>query len=132
MKKEIIKDNSHGIIPVYKDPKMGFLFLVINQHYEYWGLPKGHREGNETPVQTAIRELEEEVGITDCEIISKKEFIQKYQFEKDGKIVARINTFHIGFVDNMQVATDNREVVEAKWLQFNEAIKTLKQRTHGR
>lgn len=28
-----------------------------------WCLPKGHLEGNETPEQTAVREIEEETGI---------------------------------------------------------------------
>ena len=34
--------------------------------YHHWDFPKGVREADEEPLQTAIRELDEETGITDA------------------------------------------------------------------
>ena len=37
-------------------------FLLIRDPYENWGLPKGHLEGGETPVEAAVREVAEAVA----------------------------------------------------------------------
>ena len=39
------------------------LLLLYNKRYEKWLQPGGHSEGDETPLQTAIREVKEETGI---------------------------------------------------------------------
>lgn len=38
-------------------------FLLIQSAQGVWGFPKGHVEAGETPLQAAIREVEEEVGL---------------------------------------------------------------------
>lgn len=38
--------------------------LVIRDPYRKWGLPKGHLEVGEAPHEAAIREVEEETGLT--------------------------------------------------------------------
>lgn len=37
--------------------------LVVSQHGDSWSLPKGHIDDGETPIQAALREIEEESGI---------------------------------------------------------------------
>ena len=37
--------------------------LMVQQHGQSWSFPKGHREGDETLLQCAFRELREETGI---------------------------------------------------------------------
>ena len=39
--------------------------LVIRDPYKKWGLPKGHAEDGESPVETALREVHEETGLDD-------------------------------------------------------------------
>lgn len=41
---------------------------VVNQFGNSWSLPKGHIEDGETPLEAALREIEEETGITDDEL----------------------------------------------------------------
>jgi bis(5'-nucleosidyl)-tetraphosphatase len=38
--------------------------FLLMRHADRWDLPKGHAEPGESPVQTAVRETEEETGIT--------------------------------------------------------------------
>ena len=45
------------------DFKAKELLLVYNKRYGKWLQPGGHSEGDETPLQTAIREVKEETGI---------------------------------------------------------------------
>lgn len=42
----------------------GRTLLLRNALRQEWGLPKGHAEPGETELQTALRELEEETGLT--------------------------------------------------------------------
>ncbi len=38
--------------------------LLIRDPYQKWGLPKGHLEVGESPEEAAVREVEEETGLT--------------------------------------------------------------------
>jgi 8-oxo-dGTP pyrophosphatase MutT (NUDIX family) len=42
--------------------------ILVNRRRGEAGLPKGHREGEETEVETALRETEEESGLTDLDV----------------------------------------------------------------
>ena len=52
---------SYGAVVIEKTPA-GFMVLVVGG-YHGWSFPKGHQEANETPVETARREVLEETGI---------------------------------------------------------------------
>ena len=39
------------------------LLLIKNRYGGHWSFPKGHVEGRETEVQTALREVKEETGL---------------------------------------------------------------------
>lgn len=38
--------------------------LLIEDQYGHWTFPKGKREAGETPPETALREIQEETGVT--------------------------------------------------------------------
>lgn len=50
--------------------------LVFESFSQCWSLPKGHMERGESEIQTALRELYEETGLTACLDISKKAVIE--------------------------------------------------------
>ena len=55
---------SCGVIP-YRQAGNGREYLIVFEQFSHcWSLPKGHMEPGETEVQTALRELEEETGLT--------------------------------------------------------------------
>lgn len=57
-------EKSCGVLPYRTvDGKREFL-LVFETYSQCWSLPKGHIETGETDVQTALRELMEETGLT--------------------------------------------------------------------
>lgn len=60
--KKALKDYSFGIIPLRKIGDQWQTFIV-QQTNGYWSFPKGHAEYNESPRQTAERELFEETGL---------------------------------------------------------------------
>lgn len=55
---------SCGVLP-YRMTEDGREFLIVFEEFsKCWSLPKGHMEAGETEVQTALRELNEETGLT--------------------------------------------------------------------
>ena len=55
--------------------------LMVQQrkklHYGLWGFPGGKLEQRETPLQAAIREVKEEVGV----MLAAQTYIKTYEFE---------------------------------------------------
>ena len=75
----MIKTESAGGIVL----RNGFV-LVVNQRGTSWSLPKGHLEKGETPIQAAKREITEESGITDLQLIKELGNYQRYRIGKNG------------------------------------------------
>lgn len=114
--------NSYGIIPVYKNSGEFYILCVKNTKSGSWGLPKGTPEENETPIETAKRELTEETGIQNIEISSGKTFKESYSFEEGGLTHYKTNTYYFGFVNEMIDKQDNLDGVdEARWIKIDEA-----------
>ena len=56
--------------------------LVVNQNHNSWSLPKGHIESNENPLEAAKREIFEESGISELNLIEE---LGKYKRFRIGK-----------------------------------------------
>ncbi|AFD06000.1 NUDIX hydrolase [Solitalea canadensis] len=108
--------------------------LVKNSLEEYlfihrlgkWDLPKGKLEKNESIMECAIREVEEECGITINRII--EELPSTYHmYELKGKIVLkRTYWFSMEYTGEQQLTPQTEEdITEVEWLpkeQFNKVI----------
>ena len=57
-------EKSCGVLPYQIIDGQRKFLLVFETHSQCWSLPKGHIEAGETDVQTALRELFEETGLT--------------------------------------------------------------------
>lgn len=116
----IKKVYSYGIIPVFKHAgKLKFLALK-HKNGGHWGFPKGHAEEGESPILAAQRELAEEAGITDIDIVGGKEFIQKYGFSKDGKIYHKTVIYFLGITRSMAVEPQPEEIADYRWSDLTE------------
>ena len=111
----MIRDFSFGVIPVrVVDGRREF--LVVQHRGGHWGFPKGHPEGDETPVETARRELAEETGLTQCEIIEDEHFEEHYYFTKrSGKRVHKTVVYFIGMVQGGTVTPQAAELLDYFW-----------------
>ncbi|NMC36115.1 NUDIX domain-containing protein [Candidatus Beckwithbacteria bacterium] len=71
---------------VYKKDQSGIVFL-LGKHsgYHKWVLPKGLIEKGEKPKQTAIRETQEEMGVTAKIVKSKPIHTETYRYMADLK-----------------------------------------------
>ena len=58
-------DNACVVVP----GSYGMILGVSRGNTQRWGLPGGKREGNETAIQTAIREMYEETGLVPMSLV---------------------------------------------------------------
>ena len=117
-----MQDASFGVIPIRREDNVVLLVKTLEGK---WGFPKGHSEQNETPRQTALRELAEETGITKCTLVENITFTEHYHFEKGGVPYNKTNQFFIGFIDDPTVHIQQEELLEAQWLDYARALKQL-------
>ncbi len=119
------KRYSFGIIPIYKGEDSYYFLAVKNTKGEHWGLPKGTPKEGEKPKETAYRELEEETGIKDIELLDTDLAQETYIFEKNGEEYEKTNTYYAGFVNSMDVGSDLDEIDELKWVKFGDEDNSL-------
>ena len=60
------------------------LVLVVSQNRNSWSLPKGHIDEGENKLQAAVREIYEESGISELELIKELGFYERYRISLDG------------------------------------------------
>lgn len=121
MKREV----SCGVIPVRKTEKGSVEFLLVQGYGGFWGFPKGHKEGNETHIETAKRELLEETGLeADC--LPGNIFTETYKIaRKKGPDVIKKVVYYIGFVNNTRVTIQRSELRRFGWFDLIKAKKRL-------
>ena len=114
-----MQEHSAGTV-VIKDSK----YLLLHYDSGHWDFAKGHLESGETPEQAALRELKEETGIEDAEVLPG--FVEKikYFFKREGKTVAKEVIFFIARAktDKVKLSFEHKDYV---CLPFKEAVEKL-------
>jgi 8-oxo-dGTP pyrophosphatase MutT (NUDIX family) len=87
------------------------------------GLPKGGRQGDETPEQTAAREVREETGITvDVRAVLGD---VRYTYRRGGKRVAKTVHFYLCEFVSGSTTDHDHEVDDVRWMPLEEARRRL-------
>ena len=60
--------------------------MIFRNHK--WDIPKGHMELNETPEETAVREVEEECGVVNLKI-TKRLIETFHMYEREGLVLKK-------------------------------------------
>ena len=114
---ELKKEKSCGCI-ILKDGKVLLIYEKIGQ---YWGFPKGHIENNETEIETAKREVKEEVGL-DVEIDKEKRYELNYITDKG---IDKTTVLYIAKPKSEKVVMQESEVEEVQWYDYETALNML-------
>lgn len=114
-------EESAGVIPIHKDSGD---FLLVHHLAGHWGFPKGHLEKGEAPRQAAVRELQEETGITEV-LLDDEPIVQSYSFEKGGVQIEKLVSYFIGSVSTKEVTIQREELQGFIWLPFEQALERL-------
>lgn len=112
------KEQSFGIIPI-EDNKV----LLVQHKGGHWAFPKGHSDKNETPKETATRELKEETDLDIVSFVSTPPLEEHYVFTWKGELIDKTVTYFVAYVKG-DVKIQDDELIGYKWASFSEA-KTL-------
>ena len=98
------------------------VLLVYEKNRNFWGFPKGHMEKGENEIETALREVKEEVGL-DVEIIDKeKRYILNYIIRDE---IDKTTVLYLATPKNKEIVMQESEIEKVKWCDFEEALETL-------
>ena len=90
--------------------------LLVIHRFGIPDLPKGKIEEKETPETAAIREVEEECGIKDVEIIDRIEPSYHMYIQKNKKILKKTHWFHMNYVGNETLKPQTEEgITKIEW-----------------
>lgn len=105
---------------VYTLEEEPLYLLIKNLDNGFWGFPKGHVESGENELETAIREVQEETGISINPDGKFKETVT-YHTEHDLKTVI----YFLAKINSKKVLLAKDEIVDFKWLKYEDALTYL-------
>lgn len=100
--------------------------VVVNEHNEVivvsqkgkvktWSLPKGHIAKNETEVEAAIREIYEESGAKNLELIKSLGSYERYSMDDESEL--KMRTFFLFKTVKQDLHPNDEENPEALWVE---------------
>lgn len=111
---------SCGVV-VAREADDGWLTLVLRA-YHHWDFPKGLREEGEDSIAAALREVEEETGISDLSFDWGERYLETGPYSR-GKVaryyIARTMTEAVEM--GISPETGTAEHHEWRWVSFDEA-----------
>lgn len=105
--------------------RSGEVLLIATAGGSRWQLPKGRLEADETPEQAAVREVREETGVTG-RVVTPLPGIDYWFAEGPRKRIRKhVDYFLLEYVAGSEADFDEREVHEARWFAWDDAVARL-------
>lgn len=110
---------------VLRETPAGRRYLLLRA-WRYWDFPKGAVEPGETPLQAAIREVQEETGLEDLQFPRGEVYAETAPYNR-GKVaryyLALTHTEAVSLSANP--VTGIREHMEYRWLGYSQAAQVV-------
>ncbi len=118
------KEYSSGGVVIKKRAK-GISVLLIKDSYGRWTWPKGNIEPRESPLDAAAREIAEEVGLKEVELLEKIGET-KYFYKLNG--ILRFKTVYLYLCEDRKadrIKIQLSEIRDAGWFTPEEALQKI-------
>lgn len=107
----------------------GTVALVRNKNGPAWTFPKGHVDEGETDEEAARREIREETGLSDIELIDDLGSYERFRIgpngdDDDTSELKEIHLYLFGAMPRAALAP-SMEIEEAVWVPFREVAEKL-------
>ena len=115
---------------LYHQDGPGYRYLLLrNRRHGSWGFPKGHLEEGESPLEGAMRELQEETGIENPRIVSGFETLLEYQVPKGARgtespsYPKRVHLYLAEAIDATLKLSEEHD--DGRWMSASEVLEHL-------
>ena len=116
----MIEETSAGIVLFRKEGSKK-LFLLLHYPSGHWDFVKGKMEKGESTHQTAIREAQEETGITDITFVENFEEWIEYNFKYQGELVQKKVVFFLAETKTKEIKISH-EHSGYTWIDYNSSM----------
>jgi 8-oxo-dGTP pyrophosphatase MutT (NUDIX family) len=116
----MIEETSAGIV-LFRKEDSKILFLLLHYPSGHWDFVKGKMEKGESTHETAIREAQEETGITDITFLENFEEWIKYDFQYQGELVHKKVVFFLAETKTKEVMISH-EHLDYTWMDYNTSM----------
>ena len=129
---EIVREPTSGGVIFRRDTDGGVEILLIQDGKDRWTIPKGHIEEGETAEQTARREIKEEAGLSNIEILGWLGKIN-FRYRRFDKLVLMTTQIYL-----VRATGDSDEIKKEewmngiKWFKFNDALEAIEYEDIGK
>lgn len=129
---EIVREPTSGGIVFRRNDKGEIEILLIQDAKDRWTIPKGHIEEGETAVQTARREIGEEAGLKNVDMLGWLGKIH-FRYRRIDKLVLMTTQIYLVRAGGDTNAIKKEEWMNGiKWFSFNEALDLIEYEDIGK
>ena len=114
-------EKSCGVIVFTRDNN-SVKYVIIESINGIYGFPKGHVEGDESEIQTALREVYEEVGLKPNIIDGFRETVEYYIPAVD---VQKQVVYFLGEYKDQNIIFQKEELLSAVLMNYEDAINSF-------
>lgn len=129
---EIVREPTAGGIVFRRDKKGGVEILLFQDARDRWSIPKGHIEPGESAQQTAKREIGEEVGLKNVEVLGWLGKVH-FRYRRLEKLVLMTTQIYlvrpIGNSDKLQKEGWMKDV---RWFKLHDALEVIEYEDIGK
>lgn len=119
----MFSEKSAGCV-LFQIDKSVIKYLLLCYGLGHWGFPKGIIEVGEEEQEAAIREVQEETGISKIVLVDNFKEKIHYLYKRQGKTIHKEVVYFLAESNEKEV-TLSFEHSEYKWLCFEDALKQL-------
>ncbi len=129
---EIVREPTAGGVVFRRGPEQQLQILLIQDAKDRWTIPKGHIEDGESAVQAARREIGEEAGLHEVDMLGWLGKIH-FRYRRIDKLVLMTTQIYL-----VRVRTDGEEIQKEEWMNdirwfdFNDALDLIEYEDIGK
>lgn len=129
---EIVREPTSGGVIFRHGKDGGVEILLIQDGKDRWTIPKGHIEEGETAEETTVREIGEEAGLHDVEILGWLGKIN-FRYRRVDKLVLMTTQIYLVRALGDTDAIQKEEWMNGiKWFKFNDALDAIEYEDIGK
>ena len=110
----VAMEKSFGVIPIMLNNEVPSVFIIQN-YSNAWLLPKGHVYEEETPQETARRELFEETGLRVVEWLPFGPLKEEYTYRRSNRLIQKQVEYFPATVEGV-IVIQKEEIRTGRWV----------------